>query len=205
MKYFLYTIALFIGITAYTQQMNQQINMKIDSLGNAKINVSMKMNAGQWDVWVNSLGNNPAALKREIERAMPGYFLDDFKLERDDMNRSFDLSLNAYGICEIDKKGNWSIETDQKDAQLTEITSHKYMLTSSPKEFGGQVQQQYTIEFPKNAQDIKVDKDAFGETIFKFDMNNPKKAGMFNIASIAGILLIVVGGGWAGFNATKKA
>ena len=49
-------------------------------------------------------GQQSCSTKRAIRRSMPAYFLDDFKLDKDDMNRSFTLSLNAYGVCKIDKR-----------------------------------------------------------------------------------------------------
>ena len=193
---------LFIS-TTYGQQLQQKINIRIDSIGNARIKLSMTMNAQQWQTWQNSLGNNPAALKREVERSMPGYFLDDFKLEKDEMNRSFELSLNAYGACDIDKRGTWIVETDQKDANLTKLTENKYMLVSSPIEFGGTIQQTYTIELPEKASNIKVDKDAYGNSIFKFNMESP--SGGFNLLRLSGLALFVIGGVWTGRKLISKS
>lgn len=196
LKNILFLSFVLLGSLAMGQQTQQKIDMDIDNVGNAKITVSMTMNASQWQVWNANLGNNPAALKREIERSMPAYFLDDFKLEKDDMNRSFNLSLNAYGVCEINKRGVWSIETDQKDANVTELTDHKYMLVSSPMELGGAVQQTFTINFPSEATDIKVDKDSLGNSIFEFDMNNT--ASGINFMMWGGLLFMIVGAGWTG-------
>jgi len=182
-------------------QSQQKIEMKIDDVGNAKINVSMTMNAQQWQMWNSNYGNNQSALKRDLERSMPAYFLDDFKLEKDDMNRSYNLSLNAYGACEINKRGKWIVDTEQKDAQLTELTETKYMLVSSPPEFGGQLQQTFIIELPENAKKIKTEKNAYGKTVFEFDMDAPSSG--FNFMRWAGILLIVFGGGWAGKTVLK--
>ena len=188
--------------TVINAQLQQKIEMRIDSIGNAKLNVSSTMNAQQWQVWNSNYGNNPSALKRDIERNMPAYFLDDFKLEKDDMNRSFNLSLNAYGACEINKRGKWVVDTDQNNAQLTELTDNKYMLVSSPPEYGGNLQQTFIIELPKDAKNIKTDNDAFGKTVFEFDMDPPSSG--FNVMRWAGILLIIVGGGWAGKSALEK-
>jgi len=192
---------LFSGVT-YAQQMQQKIDMRIDSIGNAKIKFSMTMTAQEWQGWSASFGNNPAALKREMERSMPGYFLDDFKLEKDDMNRSFELSLNAYGACDIDKRGKWIVEVDQENANLTKITDHKYMMVSSPMEWGGALQQTYNIELPEKATNVKVDTDAYGNQIFKFDMESP--SGGFNLLRLSGLALMLVGGVWTGGKLISK-
>ncbi|MEO1030200.1 MAG: hypothetical protein AAFX55_02290 [Bacteroidota bacterium] len=197
---FIVCLSLLFSIGAHSQS-QQKIEMKIDEIGNAKISVSMTMNAQQWQLWNSNYGNNQSALKRDMERSMPAYFLDDFKLEKDDMNRSFNLSLNAYGVCEINKRGKWIVDTDQKDAQLTELTETKYMLVSSPPEYGGQLQQTFIIELPENAKKIKTEKNAYGKSVFEFDMDPPSSG--FNLMRWAGILLIVVGGGWAGKTVIK--
>lgn len=183
-------------------QSQQKIEMRIDSIGNAKLNISMTMNAQEWQIWNANYGNNPSALKRDIERGMPAYFLDDFKLEKDDMNRSFNLSLNAYGACDINKRGKWIVDTEQKNAQLTELAENKYMLVSSPPEYGGSLQQTFIIELPKEAKNIKTDKNAFGKSVFEFDMDAPSSG--LNVMRWAGILLVVIGGGWAGKSAISK-
>lgn len=183
-------------------QSQQKIEMRIDSIGNAKLNISMTMNAQEWQIWNSNYGNNPSALKRDIERGMPAYFLDDFKLDKDDMNRSFNLSLNAYGVCDINKRGKWIVDTEQKNAQLTELTENKYMLVSSPQEYGGSLQQTFIIELPETAKNIKTDKNAFGKSVFEFDMDAPSSG--FNVMRWAGILLIVIGGGWAGKSMLKN-
>lgn len=199
------TIGLLTCFTSllHAQQSQQKIEMKIDSIGNAKISMSMTMTAQQWQMWNGTLGNNPAALKREVERAMPGYFLEDFKLDKDDMNRSFVLNLKALGVCKINKNGKWNIETSQKNANITELTERKFMLVSSPPEYGGTLQQTYIIEFPKAAKNLKVDKDSFGQTVFQFEMDGPTGSS-FNFMRIAGILFLVLGGGMAGKNLLTK-
>ncbi|MEZ4801697.1 MAG: hypothetical protein R2797_02915 [Gelidibacter sp.] len=198
---FTFVLALIAFVNVYSQT-QQKIDMKIDAIGNSQITVSMTMNAQQWQTWLQTMGNNPAAMKREIERSMPAYFLDDFKLEKKDMERSFVLTLNAYGACEVDKRGNWTIDTDQKNANVTELTDHKFMLVSSPPELGGNVQQTYTIEFPEEAENIKIDKDAYGKSVFKFKMEN--SSANFNIMRWAGVLLLLVGAAWFVKNVVQK-
>ena len=197
-----FMIVILLAWIGHSQQSNQKIEMVLDEIGNAKLNISMTMNAAQWQQWNGTYGSNPSALKRDLERSMPAFIVDDFKLEKDDMNRSFNLSLNAYGVCKIDKRGRWIMDTDKKDVQLTELTDRKYMIVASPPEFGGTLQQTTIIDFPDTANNIKVDEDSFGKTIFEFKMDNPSSS--FNLMRWSGLLLIIVGGGWFGKNALAK-
>ena len=197
-----FVIVILCTWIGHSQQASQKIEMILDEIGNAKLNISMTMNASQWQQWNGTYGSNPSALKRDMERSMPAFIVDNFKLEKDDKNRSFNLSLNAYGVCKIDKRGRWIMDTDKKNVQLTELTDRKYMIVASPQEFGGTLQQTTIIEFPDTANTIKVDKDSFGKTIFEFKMDNPSSS--FNIMRWSGLLLMIVGGGWFGKNAMSK-
>lgn len=205
MKTITLLISFFLMVTTglVQAQTQQKLEMKLDSIGNAKLTLAMTLNAQQWQIWNGSLGNNPAALKRELERTMPTYFLEDFKLEKDDMNRSFTLTLKALGVCKIDKRGQWTLETGQKNAHVTELTDKKFMLVSSPPEFGGMIQQTYIIEFPQEAKEVKLDKDSFGQSVFTFKMKGPK-GGSWGWMRLTGLLLLVVGGGWTGKNLFTK-
>lgn len=185
------------------QQSQQKIELDIDPLGNAKIQFSETMNAQQWQQWLTVFGNNPALFKREMERGLPAYFLDDFTFQKDDINRSYNLGVSAYGVCEIDKRGNWAIDLDQKNAQVTELTPHKYMMVVNPEEFGGQIQQTYVISFPETASNIKLDKDAYGNDIFEFKMAAPSRAGLGGLLPWVGLLFVVGGVSWLIVNKLK--
>lgn len=194
-KFILYTIVgFFLMATQPIQaqnQIQQQITMNLDEKGNSEIFVQQKMDAASWQNWIAYLGNNPAAMKREIQKSMPAFFLEDFKLEKNDMERSYELSLKALGVCKVDKKGRRILETDEKDINLTKLTDSKYMYVNSPMEFGGQVQQTTIINFPENALDIELDRDAYGKTIFTFRMKEPSNS--INYIRYVGIALLISG------------
>lgn len=181
-------------------QSGQKINVKLDSIGNARFSIEVKLSAQEWDVWNSSYGNNPAMIKRELERSMPAYFLDDFNLEKNDMERSFRLDFNGYGVCEIDKKGKWIINTDQKNAEITDMNNNKYMLVSQPEPNSGQVMM--TLQFPDEANKIKQDKDAFGNSIFSFKMDG--NHGKSNYFGLGGIIFILLGIGGIVWKLIKK-
>jgi hypothetical protein len=189
-------LALFGAFTAGAQDMQQKIDMAINGLGDATISISMTLGAQQWQMWNQSFGNDPAALKRDLERSMPAYFLEDVKLDKKDMDRSFTVSLKAPGICKVDKKGRWMLTTDQKNAQITELGDGKFMMVQSPKELGGNVQQTTMITFPDDASDIRLEKDPFGKSVFQFEMDEPTGTG--GLMLWLGLGLMLAGTAWLG-------
>lgn len=174
------------------EPLKQKLEMSIDEVGNGDIKVSMNMNATQWQIWLQSLGNNPALLKRSMERALPAYFLDNFKLEKNDMDRSFEFSFKAYGIFQVNKRGKWIVNTDQKNPDITKLTDNKYMMVAM--EMQNNIQQTQIIDFPVTARNIETNKDAFGKTQFEFDMDIPGSS--IHALFWPGLLLIIGGIAW---------
>lgn len=184
---------LVMALFVWSQEpIKQKLEMRLDSVGNANIKVTMELNASQWQIWLQSTGNNPAMLKRQMERSLPAYFLDDFELKKDDMKRTFAFTFNAYGVCKVDKKGRWILTTDQKDPDITELSDRKYMMMYT--EMASNLQQTQIITFPDEASNISIEKDAFGKTQFVFDMNTPGSG--FSYLLWGGIALCLIGGGW---------
>jgi hypothetical protein len=193
-KIFLILLIVFwvFPLLAQIEPLRQRIDMRIDSIGNAYMKVSMTMNAGQWQMWLQSGGNNPAIMKRTMERALPGYFLDEFNLVRNDMERSFEFSFKAYGACQVNRRGKWIVNTEQKNAEITTLTDRKYMMASMDAMNNLQITQ--FLDFPSEARNITISKDAYDRTQFEFDMDSPahKTGATFWI----GLLLILSGSGW---------
>ncbi|MBK7391556.1 MAG: hypothetical protein IPI23_21525 [Bacteroidetes bacterium] len=70
--------------TAFAQEIKPfkvSIDFALEESGDAKVSYSTKMNASQWDMFKKTTGTNQSLLKRELERALPGYFLSDFEYQ----------------------------------------------------------------------------------------------------------------------------
>ncbi|MFA0963662.1 hypothetical protein AB9P05_17790 [Roseivirga sp. BDSF3-8] len=203
MKYILIILCLAVSFTSYGEDiLKQKIEMRIDSIGDARVVVSMNMNANQWQVWNQTYGNNPAMLKRAMERQLPGYFMDDYNLEKDDMNRSFTFSFTAYGVCKVDKKGRWILETEDENPDITELSENKYMLVTTENSGGVPIQQTQIITFPDGAEGIEIDKDSFNKTQFEFKM--AEVGGGVASTFWIGLALAAAGMVWGGVVFRKK-
>ncbi|MCC6384132.1 MAG: hypothetical protein LC117_04035 [Bacteroidia bacterium] len=167
------------------------IELAIDENGNAQATYQTKLNAGQWDAFKRSMGNNQSLLKRSIERSLPAYFLTDFKYEEDAMDRSYSLKFNAYGMCHIDASGKWVAELDVKNPDITKLDDNTYMIISEMVSGGQLIQANQKIIFPSSASDIKEEKDAFGKAIFTFKMSGSSATG--KTMQYAGIGLLIIG------------
>ncbi len=183
------------------QTLKQNIDFHIDALGDAHVAVTMKLNASQWKTFKRTMGNNVALLKRNMERALPGYFLTDFKYDEDAMNRSYTLKFDALGVSKVDQQGRWIAELDTKSPDVTKISDHLYLINSTMGSGGALIEQYIKVFFPESASDIKVDKDAFGNAYFSFVQ--PRTDQRSKLWLVAGVFLLLAGFGWGALQLKK--
>ena len=115
----LLNIFLFIALShASAQELIKPAKLNVqwdlNALGDAHIEASSSLDAAGWDNYKRMLGNNPDILKRQMERAFPGYFLQNFNYKEDVMNRGWTLSFDALGLSRINSKGLWQVDLNSK-------------------------------------------------------------------------------------------
>lgn len=169
----------------------QEFTVKIDKLGDAILELNQKMTATQWEYFKQApIYNDPSMAKRDMERGMATYVVEDFKRDIDDMTRSVKLSMIVKGYAQYKGGGHWSLKLDSKNPQVTKITDNAYMITGNTVMGNNLVQQIYKIYFPSGASDVTPTTDEFGKAIFTYNSG----AGLlsyFKWNNIVGLLLIL--------------
>jgi hypothetical protein len=193
----LFTLFVCVNIRAQEiKPLKVNLQFTLDEFGNGKVIFSSKLNASQWDNFKRSMGNNQSLLKRELERALPGYFLSDFEYKEDAMDRSYSLSFNAYGISTVNSAGKWVINLDAKNPDVTKVSDYEYMMISESSSGGQLIQTTQKLIFPGSASNIKQEKNSFGKAIFTFDMSGSSTTGNALQYGGIGLMLVAVFLGW---------
>ncbi len=191
-------IAVFATYNSYSQvtpedptSLTQEFVVNIDKVGNATLELTQKMNGQQWENFKSSpIYSDPSISKRDLERSMSAYVVDDFKRDVDDMNRSVKLTVKVRSYAQYKGNGQWSLKIDAKNPQVTKLTDKSYMMTGNSAMGQMIVQQIYKINFPSNASDVVQTTDEFGKAIFSYNAG----AGFTSYLkwnNIVGILLIL--------------
>ena len=193
----LFHIALLvIFLQARAQELVKPLKLNVkyelNPLGDAHIEAGTTMDAAQWDNYKKMLGNNPDILKRQMERAFPGYFLQNFNYKEEVMNRSYILSFDALGLSKTNTKGLWQVDLNSKNPDITKLSDHNYVLTSNYASQNSLIQEIDNISFPAGAADIKQDKDAFGKAMFLYSFSPGGSASGWLVLAL-GIILMAVG------------
>jgi hypothetical protein len=155
----------------------------------------MKLNASQWDMFKRNVGNNSSMLKREIEKALPKYFLSDFNYSEDAMDRSYKLKFKALGLASINNNGKWESKLETKDPDITKLSDRDFVMNMDFATNGMLIQQTQKIHLPPSATGAKIEKDSFGKAIMTYSTGEgaASRASLFagiGLILAAGVLLI---------------
>lgn len=199
-----FTIAFLKGqCQQVVKGMKQTIDMIADNYGNATVEVYMKLDAGQWDAFKRSLGNNVSLIKRSMERAMPKYFLTDFNYTEEPMERAYRVKFKALGICSQNKNGVWVAKLDTKNPDINKVSDREFILNEDIQVGQALVQQTQKIHLPSSASGAKIEKDSFGKAVLTYKTGN----GFISDAMTGFGILLVIAGVWVYYRngQTKKS
>jgi hypothetical protein len=193
----LLSIFFLTGFTKiYSQELIKpaKLNVKwtLSPLGDAHIEASSNMDAAQWDSYKRMIGNNADLLKRQMERAFPGFFLQNFSYKEDVMNRGWTLAFDALGMSRVNSKGSWEVDLNSKNPDVTKLSDRNYVLTSNYANQGALTQEIDNVSFPDAASNIRQDKDAFGKAMFIYAASPSAGSGSWLTLGL-GLLLTVIG------------
>lgn len=197
-------LIIFASLGQGGEQMKQSLVFKIDSLGNASIEVSSKLTATQWQQWENTYGGkNISLFKRDISRTMNEFYLYDFDYESDAMERTFKVTFKAKGVARYLGGNEWLAEMGMKDPDFSRLSDNSFLVTTTYNDGGVLIQQNNTIFFPSKAINVNEDTDEFGYATFTYDLK-PVTASM-TLFLILGLVFIGLGIGSGVFLALKHA
>ena len=169
----------------------QEFDVTFDKLGDANLVVSTKMTQAQWEGFKQGpLVNDPSISKRNMERAMSTYVLEDFKRDIDDMNRTVKMSLKVKAMATYKGNGHWEYQLGVKNPLVTKLPDNSMMITSNTNINGQLVEQIWKISFPGGASNIQQTTDSFGKALFTYNYGG----GIMSFLTwnlILGVLLII--------------
>jgi hypothetical protein len=174
--------------------------MTIDQLGNADMDVSMVLNAAQWDNYKKNIGNNVSLLKRSMERELPKYYLSDFSYTEQPMDRSYHMKFKALGICSMNNSGVWEAKLETKKPDITKLSDNAFLMTEDIMTNGVLVQQTIKVILPSVARGSKVEKDSFGNAEITYTTGQDF---LSKAITVLGILLVLIGC-WFYFRSYQK-
>lgn len=182
------------------QGLKQVFDITMDDKGNAAVEVSMKLNASQWDAFKRTIGNNTSILKREMEKALPKYFLTDFGYSEDQMERSYKVKFNVLGLATLNKGGKWEAKLESKNPDITKLSDREFVMTQNMTTNGMLINQTQKLHLPSGAGNAKVEKDSFGQAVMTYSTST----GLVPRLVTYGGILLMLAGGWLLYKNQQK-
>src|SRR5579862_8203837 len=106
---FLCHIPFFSMAQDVTNQI-QEFTVKIDKLGDAQWEISTKMTQSQWEGFKQGpLVNDPSISKRDMERNMSTFVIENFQRDIDDMNRTVKMTCKVKAFAQYMGDGKWQL------------------------------------------------------------------------------------------------
>jgi hypothetical protein len=195
-KLYITAMVCWCNYAAFSQSnFTQTFTYNIDDKGAAHVEMVQKMTAQQWQQFKATVNNaNMSVKKRDIERMMPMYVMENFKYSEDEMERSSKFTFDVSGIAEYTGDDKWKIELKMKNPQVEKLGDNSFMLTTSQATYDGGVYQIIQKAFlPKEAKDAQVNKDALG--LAKIEYKLPVEGSGIPYKLVAGGLLALAGAG----------
>ncbi len=180
---------ILLSISVRAEKVVVNLDIKINSKGNAKVIYSMKATAMQWKQLMAVYGNNPALMKREIIDSLPTYELTNFNFKKDEMNRTFTFSFDAKGVVKYLGKGKWQFEYDKKST-VRKLNETQWFFTYSEDSGNGLIETDTTVTLPEGAKNAKTTLNEFGKNVLEYILKPPTH---INWLLIIGALLILAG------------
>jgi hypothetical protein len=195
----------FLALAATTRfalaadTINTDVAAHVNPYGDGTITVTFRLSASQWENWREQYGDHPDLLKRDFKQRFAKYALDDFKLERNDMDRTAVATIGTRALTTMRGNGIRAIEV-AKEARFVSNSGSDWIfesvVQSSP--YSPIVTETTRIILPAEATNVHVENEGGGPRHLVYQMleNGQGDGLMFwlGIAGIAvGVLLGVVG------------
>jgi len=193
--------AVVFAPAAQAQSKLQTINfeqvMQVDEVGNARVAITITLNAAQWTAWQQKYGQNKALLKRDMNKYMSQYETSDWDVSEKPMDRKLTITLTAKGtvVYKGDGRFEFKLPKDWKGGERNGTTfTYNYI-----EDIGGGVVGQFAVKLtlPKDAGSFKDEGTTDrGERVIQYVR---PVSGSRGWVLWTGLFLIVAGGAAAGY------
>jgi hypothetical protein len=190
----------FLALVATTRfalgadTINTDVAAHVDPYGDGTITVTFRLSASQWENWREQYGDHPDLLKRDFQQQFAKYALDDFKLERNDMDRTAVATIGARALTTIRGDGFRAIEME-KGARFVSNSGSEWIFesVSQASPYSPIITETSRIILPAQATNVRLENEGGGLQQLVFQMpENTQSDGLLFWLGIAGIVVGVL-------------
>ena len=182
-------LLLLLSLSLFAEKITLQLNMNVNEYGDAKVIWVQKATALQWKKLLQTYGNNPSLLKRDIFSSLSEYELSNFSFKRNDIERTMVFSFDAKGVVKYKGNGIWHYRYE-KNFTPKKISPTEWFFTNTEQEGGVVIEYDESLKLPKRAKNAHLSTNEFDEKVLEYYLK-PSIFNRISIIAYAGIALIV--------------
>ncbi len=138
-----------------TESVSRTINQvfKIDERGDAAVEVSFQYSASQWAYWKEQMGNRPDMILRDMRYSMATAVLENFSMEKDDVQRKALGKISARAVARYRNAGEFIIDVP-KEMKLVTGANADWIFSATAGVNGEIVSQTLHAILPAKARNV---------------------------------------------------
>lgn len=165
------------------------IVQEISPDGSIAFNVELTFDAAPWKVWKSQVGDEPARLRAMMRHQFSAYVIDDFKIEKDDLNRTAKMAMRSPAGPELRKDGRFRIAIEKEFRLVNNVGREWFFSGNNP--YANNSLQTIKIVVPTNAREVALTNAGSNEQGLVYALEVP--AGKSRIYLWAGIVIAALG------------
>jgi hypothetical protein len=175
-----------------TDTVNQDAVIRVDPYGDGSMKVIFHLSASRWAVWRQEYGDHPDVLWRDLKQRFAKAALDKFDLQRNDVDRTATVDIQARALTRIRGDGSRGVEV-QKEFRLVSNTPLEWVFeaTSQASPEAPILAQTIRVDLPPQAINARLDSPGSADQQIVYQM--PEGAASNGLLLWAGILATGVG------------
>jgi hypothetical protein len=180
----------YVGLA--TDTVNQDAVIRVDPYGDGSMKVIFHLSASRWAVWRQEYGDHPDVLWRDLKQRFAKAALDKFDLQRNDVDRTATVDIQARALTRIRGDGSRGVEI-QKEFRLVSNTPLEWVFeaTSQASPEAPILAQTIRVDLPPQAINARLDSPGSADQQIVYQM--PEGAASNGLLLWAGILATGVG------------
>ncbi len=195
MKTRLLLLTLALGLLPSWRSAVAQVTAKaLDSIqeinpdGSVNLTFQLAFDAEPWGRWKTQVGDDPARLRGMMRHQFAAYVIDDFKFEKDDLNRTAKITMRSPAGPELRRDRRFQIPVDGW-CRLINNTGHTWFFSGN-NPAAGDNQNTLKIVLPANTTDASLINAGMPDQALVYALSVPAGKSRLFVWSGAVILLL---------------
>ena len=186
---FLLITWLFVSTLAFgMEKIKMDFTMDVSPVGDSHITYKQSATAVQWKILNQTIGQNPALLKREITHELSAYELSNFRFKKDPMSRTFILTFDAAGIAKYRGNGQWEIEVE-KDFSVKKLSDRTWYLSNSSTDGNVLYEISSTINLPSTVEKSEIATNELGKQVLRYKLPQKRQLHLLLLLAVVSFVL----------------